>query len=659
MMGGEEAKEVQGLSVKRPLQRSRARQECGGDFCLFTQPLSPLVPQPLRRHCRNRGAIMVVTLLALVLLASTVFYVFNVGQHLTQRIETQNAADATAVASAGAIARGFNTVAMNNVEAARLLALVNVLDAVPQAVAYTHEDQQAVLKALDRQLVAGVGPDAYVHEGLVLARDTVSRQVDMLAEVDVALNGSGYDVAAMTHFAAPDGSRGKLWEAIVGLGELSEATLSQLAVVVQSHAHTAARVNQMGDSASGGFALPLLAGDAMAVEQNDFEAFRGPVVDGLLPLEQDDKITNRGPFDVLFGWRIPVFDTTLRDRPVTLTQGFSLDTGVPTPPLTETESRTVTGYATWGTYRYIRGAAMRLGVGEGPSTGQYYPGALTFDPERPLVPSLWRRRIQFISDRKINALFPGTAPANVVRDPEWVTDFDTAAAIAQAGTPSVAYTLYVNFIYERRDVGGVQGTPELEGWGLSRLPGYRSLPPSARQVPYLWKDERIETSEDDQGVQTQAHQFLYAVFVGINVGQEVAVRNPNNFIGSERAALPGPVNFVKDEAPQRGDAALQVLGVAHRPKRAALWARAFDGTRPDADSVAVAQAHVFNNHSWDLWTQMWHAQLQPVEDLDDWARSLDDRPPSGSFPWLIEGDLNRVGDYLKAVAPWAPELLEH
>ncbi len=42
-MGGEEAKEVQGLSVKRPLQRSRARQECGGDFCLFTQPLSPFL----------------------------------------------------------------------------------------------------------------------------------------------------------------------------------------------------------------------------------------------------------------------------------------------------------------------------------------------------------------------------------------------------------------------------------------------------------------------------------------------------------------------------------------------------------------------------------------------------------------------------------------
>ncbi|MEM1099127.1 MAG: pilus assembly protein TadG-related protein, partial [Planctomycetota bacterium] len=71
------------------------------------------------RSSDHAGVVLVAALLALVLLASAVFFVFNVGTHIHRKIETQHAADAAAIAGAGWVARTMNLVAMNNVESAR------------------------------------------------------------------------------------------------------------------------------------------------------------------------------------------------------------------------------------------------------------------------------------------------------------------------------------------------------------------------------------------------------------------------------------------------------------------------------------------------------------------------------------------------------------
>ena len=48
---------------------------------------------------RQRGVILVITMLSLLLLAGLVLWVLNLGQQVNHRVSTQNAADATARAA--------------------------------------------------------------------------------------------------------------------------------------------------------------------------------------------------------------------------------------------------------------------------------------------------------------------------------------------------------------------------------------------------------------------------------------------------------------------------------------------------------------------------------------------------------------------------------
>src|SRR5690554_1398301 len=82
---------------------------------------------------RRGGVVIVMTLIAIVLLAGMLFYVMNMGRATTARVTTQHSADAAAAAASGWVARSMNTVAMNNVEIARYIALINVLDSLPLA----------------------------------------------------------------------------------------------------------------------------------------------------------------------------------------------------------------------------------------------------------------------------------------------------------------------------------------------------------------------------------------------------------------------------------------------------------------------------------------------------------------------------------------------
>ena len=47
------------------------------------------------------GQVLVITLLAIAVLAGLVFYVLNVGEQLNRRINLQNAADSAAISGAG------------------------------------------------------------------------------------------------------------------------------------------------------------------------------------------------------------------------------------------------------------------------------------------------------------------------------------------------------------------------------------------------------------------------------------------------------------------------------------------------------------------------------------------------------------------------------
>ncbi|MCY2927082.1 MAG: hypothetical protein NT031_16945, partial [Planctomycetota bacterium] len=143
------------------------------------------------------------------------------------------------------------------------------------------------------------------------------------------------------------------------------------------------------------------------------------------------------------------------------------------------------------------------------------------------------------------------------------------------------------------------------------------------------------------------YHAAWRVFGGIEVRDEVEITNPAE--GSTIATLPAPIlldtsdeSFLRESYP--GDqkifpvqalddnGALGVkylngvqvkpfayLGVATMPMTAGVWPSGFKPAHPSGAMLANAQVKVFNNRSWDLWTQDWHCQLAPVTDWSAWV----------------------------------------
>ena len=175
---------------------------------------------------------------------------------------------------------------------------------------------------------------------------------------------------------------------------------------------------------------------------------------------------------------------------------------------------------------------------------------------------------------------------------------------------------------------------------------------------------RLSSSEVDPLTRerTRYEQYIYFIWCAFNESNSVTFRNPNNYpAGADPEDLPAPINFIEDELNHDDPAAratyLRFFAAADQPARAQLWQSLFDGegeaARPRQRVTATASATVFNTHSWDLWTQMWHAQLAPVGDLDGW---LDDMQRTGAvtedIPDLEADEVGETFRYLRAVVPF-------
>ncbi|MEM6553226.1 MAG: pilus assembly protein TadG-related protein [Planctomycetota bacterium] len=196
------------------------------------------------KAARRRGIILVLTLLGVVLLASMVFYVFNTGRHLQQRVQTQSAADAAAYSAAAQTARTMNLVATNNLEMARLVAMINVLDAYPLAIDISITDESepymndvtAQWLAIEHMLGRRSSLPAVVVRELENARDRIGtpetdeegtldtslRELDRLFKDDPDL------VTDMTSFQGArggTGGQGQIWRALHTLDAVSEAAI--------------------------------------------------------------------------------------------------------------------------------------------------------------------------------------------------------------------------------------------------------------------------------------------------------------------------------------------------------------------------------------------------------------------------------------------------
>lgn len=698
----------------------------------------------------RRGAVLLLTLLAAMLLAALVFYVINHGRQVNRRVVAQHAADSAVAAGAGWVARAFNTVAMNNVTMTRHLALVNALDALPRATDATRREQTPLRDALaDRH------PTLHTGSGRLdeIAADEFDRllaelndEVDLLSASDDFYTHR-YDVRAMTHYEGPEG-RGLIWQAMAGLDELSRNLLEELGAVAQAHAVSGGEVNLAADQSPEGTAFMVPVRPRAPWRRGAFDDFERPVRFGLLPgrderlhagtpaggLGQvDDRVTNRGPFDAIFAW-----------RRFTRESGHGTGGGAGTAPR-------VGGVDTGGRPNPFGGGPSNRGGGGGGGTRRivayttfgtharaleqlaaFAHGHLRFSRFEP-----WARQL---ADAKLACLWPGTPPRRFAL-PDWDTaypdDVDRDPAADLPFSETGWFRLDIKSRHERRSAAfGSQGSwafeddpigPRAIHARLERrrrwwLPNHRVTLDTGGQVwrrtldPEELDEHLADVNVVPAGAQAWVYEYTYEVLFDAQIGIDPVVdqdgamvpqtahfvqvviyagvnRNPlrpgvydparpprigsgapdDDLIpvvadphagfdrGAESAPAPSdldPEQMGPDQAARR--TWLTFLAVARRGDRAMIWPGRFSGNKPFGHIVAIAEAHVFNNHSWDLWTQMWHAQLRPVEAYGQWLAAMDDAAADAAeSPLVSEAELADLRQYLGRLEPLAGLMLSH
>ncbi|MBL4701942.1 MAG: hypothetical protein JKX85_11860 [Phycisphaeraceae bacterium] len=266
------------------------------------------------RAAAQRGVVLVIMLLAIVLIASLLYYVLNLGKHVNNRIVTQHSADATANAQGTWIARQFNTVAMNNITITRYLAAIPVLDSQPMVAQAQYDEYDVLLKGLERIIDPEKGInhvnsgnsllDSVINTELSRIHSEMTTENDELKEVHNTFRN--YDITQDTHYP------GNMWTAIENLNEISIACMNSLPTLANVHASDVGRANLQADNSPGIFVTTIPwdvdinfrhSEHSDSQLQTSFDDFINPVLHGSLPDYDSHRITNRGPFDTVFGQR--------------------------------------------------------------------------------------------------------------------------------------------------------------------------------------------------------------------------------------------------------------------------------------------------------------------------------------------------------------------
>ncbi len=650
---------------------------------------------------RSRGVVLIMVLLALVFVLGLIAYVFNIGRLVSVRSQTQAAADAASVSGPGYFARGLNTVAMSNVGQAHLLAMVNNLDAAPTAVSHTLEDQSMVLASLNRQLANGV-PVAELRVEIQVLRDAIDNEVQQLTQLDAQFTGLNVD--RYTHWNGPVG-RGEIWRAMQSLDHYSQATAENLGPLAQVAAVQTVEGNLgNGDPTATGLMLPIAA--EVPIERGHFDDFENPVRYGQNPEGARHRVTRRGPFDTLFGWRDGYYAVALELIPGTggggngaAGSGWS-GRGNRGGGLWRVTSRQLIQYGTFGTHdavlRHLAGAGDDLQIIARGDTSAV--GLLMYRLKRPLtgggsltpdlqigdtVPtgtdgalgaalpwsriSMWHRRVAQV---KADMGWPGTPPFAGVINPEWISDRDEA--ILRSNTPGGRFveTAYARIIFVSTFVNGVRtngpthaDTDILWQRGWWREPA--GLDDTQVISSHIWHDPIRDSvtviAPDGTETITETLYDNYFIWLGANVGDEEDLDNP--YEGITRSVAPAPIDFDHARFPvdsENRDGRLTFLSLAQRDFSSRLMPGSFDRGRITTKTLALAQSRVFNNHSHDLWTQMWRVQLEPIEALDDWSTLLESsRPVAAANPVIDQAALDQIARQLRASDALTESMLRH
>lgn len=658
---------------------------------IYAMPSGQLPSSTIRRRAsREQGVVLIVVIFAMALIAGLVFFVLNTGRHVQRRVETQQSADATAEAAATRLARSFNTIAQNQVATARSLALVNVLDAAPNAVRFTLADQNAVLETTDEQL-SRLGNSPWTEEALQRLRDGVQREIAILEQADAVLNGP-FDVRTVTFYRPPAGGTGWLWRAMLSLDAVSRSVVETLPETVTRTAMEAGR-RHLHDSPSVAFPVPLRRD--YLIERGSFADFERPVSEGLLPADLDDPIVRRGPWDAVFGNRHAIGG--LEFVPGGASSGGSGSGSVPIG----------SGAGSGAGGSWVRTDQPDFYRVRGPQ--RWMLESLHHTTERSLPHARFAGHVSELADIKLDYFRGGvfTADLETVDDPEWIRDFTEATRIAAEDASQIVETGFiavelksqyprthprfltpgtfdfVPFNYARG--GGAWSSLDVDRTGARLVVVGGWSDPRSWGVPRInhdiWRDEWSytvefdtdiglppQTDEDGNTVLHRVYRIDEFIFLGVNVGEDIEVRNPHNWSAGD--ALPAPYRFAEGELPPDDPTTFEVenaqarrdlltfFAVARQAGTSPFWSQRFDAGLPQGAPLAIAQADVFNNHSWDLWTPMWHARMQHVTGYEQWIDRLTAAMPDADrFDELNPAGVEAARDHLEAAEPLAEELL--
>lgn len=682
-----------------------------------------------RQRSARPGVVIVIMLVAILLLAAVVFYVLNIGQHLDRRVRIQNASDATAIAAANTMARTFNTVALNNVATARMIGMINILDSLPMAIDFSVRDLsetelndvEAERQVLEDQLDRGVVDEWAERMLRRMADPTEDGSVpDLdreLVELDTFFRTHPDFIPDMTHFNAPSGGQGSIWEAMYALDALSQLSLLWMPIVVQETSIDAGeRLLGEDPERAQTFTLPIQAD--VPWDRGVFNDYERPVRFGLLPgsddrLWADDTgqgfgqvdhtLVRRGPFDAVYGWR-----RTNGHGPHS--GGHIPGPGAPPVGSTPSPGSEPTEYYVYGTHQWMQ-----------QQLPNWWRGGATYDRV-----TYWLDRI---SDYKLRYVFRDPTPRTIIR-PEWEIDPETDNQRSNDGNEYTIYgiadgtevdeqgnririneTFYIvveiksripnnpgnqadqgdTWQYIQRSGFSVPFTYWASGWQDPRNgPPFAirsTTPVQWRQLnDFMWRAsatyeteedrsiglprtiEGYETLEDGTEIPIYVQHTVYwemdFLFGGINIGPPVEVPNPYAGFDPNASDAPAPYDLIHDQMEydfeRNVSPYLRILGIGRHTNAPAFWPGRFGGGDPYDGMVGLSEALVFNNHSVDLWTPMWHGQLKPIEDYQGWVemlrRSQDD---SSDIPGLDTTELPNLQNYLQGLEPAADLMLSH
>ncbi|MBN1555308.1 MAG: hypothetical protein JXA11_11225 [Phycisphaerae bacterium] len=175
-------------------------------------------------------------------------------------------------------------------------------------------------------------------------------------------------------------------------------------------------------------------------------------------------------------------------------------------------------------------------------------------------------------------------------------------------------------------------------------------------------------AEDGSYIPWNVYLTSWYVFGGIQIADEVVVSNPCNWPEDE-TDKPRPMLMDFDEGDYVADhdagvrrSRFTYLGLAGRSGSAPVWPEKFVAGVPGGNHLAVSQAEVFNNCSWDLWTQNWREQLVPVSDWEGWIDTVsagaDDLPKKEECDCGIDFEEAKLENVLQTLQRVSPELVQ-